>query len=72
MGVQVLQVLFAPIPGQAVALAGGFVFGFWKGWALTTLGLALGSLLAMLLARLLGERFVRRLVPDGVMKRFDC
>lgn len=71
VGVQVLQVLFAPIPGQAVALAGGFVFGFWKGWALTTLGLALGSLLAMLLARLLGERFVRRLVPDGVMKRFD-
>lgn len=71
VGMQVLQVLFAPIPGQAVALAGGFVFGFWKGWALTTLGLTLGSLLAMLLARWLGERFVRRLVPESVMKRFD-
>ena len=66
-----LQVVFAPIPGQAVALAGGFVFGFWKGWALTTLGLAAGSLIAMLLARALGVQLVRRFVPQGVMKRFD-
>ncbi len=29
--IQVLQVVFAPIPGQAAALAGGFIFGFWKG-----------------------------------------
>ena len=71
VGAQVLQVVFAPIPGQAVALAGGFVFGFWKGWALTTLGLAAGSLIAMLLARALGVQLVRRFVPQGVMKRFD-
>ena len=54
-----------------MALAGGFVFGFWKGWALTTLGLAAGSLIAMLLARALGVQLVRRFVPQGVMKRFD-
>ena len=71
VGAQVAQVVFAPIPGQAVALAGGFVFGFWKGWALTTLGLAVGSAIAMLLARALGERFVRRFVPGSVMDRFD-
>ncbi|MBP5212686.1 MAG: TVP38/TMEM64 family protein, partial [Pyramidobacter sp.] len=65
------QVVFAPIPGQAVALAGGFVFGFWKGWGLTTLGLALGSAIAMVLARAFGTAFVRRFVPRGVMERFD-
>ena len=71
VGAQVAQVVFAPIPGQAVALAGGFVFGFWKGWGLTTLGLALGSAIAMVLARAFGTAFVRRFVPRGVMERFD-
>lgn len=68
---QVAQVILAPVPGQAVAVAGGFVFGFLKGWALTTLGLLLGSLLAMGASRLLGKRFVRNFVPAPVMSRFD-
>ncbi len=69
--VQVLQVVFAPIPGQAAAFAGGFIFGFWKGWFLTTLGLVIGSLIAMVLARLLGISLVRKVVPDSIIQRFD-
>ena len=69
--VQVLQVVIAPIPGQAAAFAGGFIFGFWKGWGLTTLGLVIGSLIAMILARLLGISLVRKIVPDSIIKRFD-
>ncbi|MGN0837953.1 MAG: TVP38/TMEM64 family protein [Pyramidobacter sp.] len=71
LGAQVLQVVFAPIPGQAVALAGGYVFGFWKGWLLTTAGLTLGSLIAMGLGRLLGRKFVRRVVSAKTLNRFD-
>lgn len=69
--VQILQVVIAPIPGQAAAFAGGFIFGFWKGWFLTTLGLVIGSLIAMVLARLLGISLVRKIVPDSVIQRFD-
>lgn len=69
--VQVLQVIIAPIPGQAAAFAGGFIFGFWKGWFLTTLGLLIGSLIAMVLARLLGISLVRKVVPDSIIQRFD-
>ena len=69
--IQVLQVVIAPIPGQAAAFAGGFIFGFWKGWALTTLGLVIGSLIAMSLARLLGISLVRKIVPEPVIQRFD-
>ncbi|MGI6076430.1 MAG: TVP38/TMEM64 family protein [Pyramidobacter sp.] len=68
---QVVQVVVAPIPGQAVALAGGYVFGFWKGWMLTTSGLTLGSFLAMGLGRLLGKKFVRRVVSEKTLNRFD-
>lgn len=69
--IQVLQVVIAPIPGQAAAFAGGFIFGFWKGWALTTLGLVIGSLVAMSLARLLGISLVRKIVPESIIHRFD-
>ena len=69
--IQVLQVVIAPIPGQAAAFAGGFIFGFWKGWALTTLGLLIGSFIAMSLARLLGISLVRKIVPESIIQRFD-
>lgn len=71
VAIQVLQVIIAPIPGQAAAFAGGFIFGFWKGWGLTTLGLVIGSLIAMALARVLGISLVRKVVPESIIQRFD-
>ena len=71
VGFQIVQVLIAPIPGQLAGLAGGFVFGFGQGLFYTMIGLGLGSLLAMLLGRLFGERVVRRFVPPDIMGRFD-
>ena len=71
VAIQILQVVIAPIPGQAAAFAGGFIFGFWKGWGLTTLGLLIGSLIAMVLARLLGISLVRKVVPESIIQRFD-
>ncbi|MBQ7562102.1 MAG: TVP38/TMEM64 family protein [Synergistaceae bacterium] len=68
---QILQVVIAPIPGQAVAFAGGFIFGFWKGWLLTTLGLSIGSFIAMAGARILGYKLVRKIVSDSIIKQFD-
>ena len=71
IGAQIVQVFFAPLPGQAAALAGGYVFGFWKGWGLTTVGQLLGSSLAMFAARMLGERAVRKFVPESLATNFD-
>jgi len=72
VGLQVAQVLVAPIPGQLVGLVSGYLFGFWLGLALTMAGLALGTLLAIGLARLLGEGVVRRFVPKKHLERFDA
>jgi uncharacterized membrane protein YdjX (TVP38/TMEM64 family) len=68
---QVVQVLVAPIPGQLAGLLGGYLFGFWYGLLLTMTGLALGSLAAMLLGRLLGKHIVRKLMPAGLVEKFD-
>jgi uncharacterized membrane protein YdjX (TVP38/TMEM64 family) len=71
VALQVAQVLFAPIPGQLVGLLGGYLFGFWRGLALTTLGLALGTTIALTVARLLGLGLVRRVVPAAILGRFE-
>ncbi|MEO5330720.1 MAG: VTT domain-containing protein [Magnetococcus sp. YQC-5] len=71
LGIQLLQVLLAPIPGQLAGLLGGFVFGFWQGLLLTMFGVMLGSWVAMGLSRLIGVYVVRRFVPVSVMKKFD-
>lgn len=71
LGVQFLQVVVAPIPGQLTGMVGGFVFGFWRGLLLNVLGNALGSLTAMLLTRLFGERVMRPFVPQRIQARFD-
>lgn len=72
LGVQFLQVVVAPVPGQVTGMVGGFVFGFWRGLALNVVGNAVGSLTAMLLTRFFGEKIMRPFVPRRIQERFDA
>lgn len=58
----ILQVILAPIPGTAVGVVGGYIFGAWMGFILNLLGIALGSLIAFWLARKFGKPLVDRFV----------
>lgn len=71
LALQILQVVFAPIPSQATGLLGGYLFGFWVGLGLTMLGLTIGSTLAVVAGRLLGASLVRRFIPPGLRASFD-
>lgn len=51
IGLQALQVVISPIPGEATGVLGGFLFGTWIGALYSTLGLMLGSALAFGLSR---------------------
>ena len=68
---QALQVVFAPIPGEATGFVGGALFGIPLGFLYSTLGLTLGSLLAFLLGRWLEIRVVARWVGQETMDRFE-
>ena len=71
MALQVLQVIFAPVPGEATGFIGGYIFGAGKGFLYSTIGLTLGSLANFLIGRYLGNHFIRRLIPESTLKRFD-
>lgn len=68
---QTAQVLLAPVPGEATGFIGGYLFGAFPGFIYSTLGLALGSWLNLVIGRLLGQRCVRRRIPGAHLRRFD-
>jgi uncharacterized membrane protein YdjX (TVP38/TMEM64 family) len=67
MAAQAFQVIVFFIPGEVPQIAGGYLFGFWLGSLLSTLGILVGSTVSFLLSRLLGIPFVYALFqPDKV------
>lgn len=58
-----IQVIVALIPGELVEIAAGYAFGSLLGTLYTLIGITLGSILVILLARKLGRRFVESLYP---------
>src|SRR3990172_3254358 len=58
IGLQVLQVVAAPIPGEVSGFVGGMFFGKVWGILFSTIGLTLGSWIAFNLARLMGRPLV--------------
>ena len=69
---QMAQVLLAPIPGQVIGLASGYLFGVVWGTFYSVLGTALGSLVAFVLARIYGRPLVERLVPSQTLAWLDA
>ncbi len=71
MGVQVLQVILAPVPGEATGFIGGYLFGFLKGFVYSSLALSVGSWINFSIGRFLGKRFVRKWIPPVRLDRFN-
>lgn len=68
---EIIQVLLAPLPGQVVGLVSGYLYGFWAGTAFCMIGLAIGTLLTVWVARRLGRPLVERLVSPRILGRID-
>ena len=71
IGLQIVQVVAAPVPGEVTGFVGGILFGPVWGVVYSTIGLTIGSWLAFMLARLLGRPLVERLVCAETIQRYD-
>lgn len=58
VGMVVLQVLVAFIPGEPIELAAGYAFGFWEGSLLSLAGFLIGSWIVFALVRRFGVKLV--------------
>jgi uncharacterized membrane protein YdjX (TVP38/TMEM64 family) len=71
MGIQLLQVILAPIPGEATGFIGGYLFGAARGFAYSSVSLAIGSWINFIIGRFLGRQFVRRVIPEAKLRKID-
>ena len=69
--VQILQVIFAPFPGEATGFVGGYLFGTLAGFIYSSIGLTVGSAINFLIGRYLGKRYIRKLIPPRYLEKFD-
>ena len=68
MGLVILQILAAFIPGEPLEIAGGYTFGAWEGTLLCLTADAIGSLLVLLLVRRFGVGLVSLLFSQEKMQ----
>jgi uncharacterized membrane protein YdjX (TVP38/TMEM64 family) len=71
IGLQIAQVIAAPIPGEATGFIGGYIFGAAQGFLFSSIGLTLGSMINFGIGRVLGRRYVRKLIPEKSFERLD-
>jgi uncharacterized membrane protein YdjX (TVP38/TMEM64 family) len=69
--IQILQVIFAPVPGEATGFIGGYLFGAVNGFILSTIGLTAGSWINFMIGRFLGSHYIRKIIPPGSLQKFD-
>ncbi len=68
---QLCSVIFAPVPSNVVALAGGMALGLWKGFLLTFLAVNLGSNITFLLSRTIGRAASQRLMKRKLPSKYE-
>jgi uncharacterized membrane protein YdjX (TVP38/TMEM64 family) len=68
---QTVQVIVAPVPGQVMALVGGYLFGSVAGTIYSMIGVIIGSAIAFSIARRWGRPAVERMIQDEIIERFD-
>lgn len=71
IGVQILQVVIAPIPGEASGFIGGFLFGTMDGFLYSTVGLTIGSVINFSIGRMMGKGFIRKLIPENQLRQLS-
>jgi len=71
LGIQILQIVVAVIPGEFVEIAAGAAFGAFFGFVLSMIGVAIATALIFAVTRRLGKPLVYAAFGEDKMKRFE-
>ena len=71
IAVQFVQVVIAVIPGEITSFAAGYVFGAWRGFLYSAIGVTLGSAFNFWFARVVGRPALERLIGRDTLAKID-
>ncbi|MCX6840892.1 MAG: VTT domain-containing protein [candidate division WOR-3 bacterium] len=69
---QVVQVVVAPLPGNAMSFAAGYALCLWPTVVWLMIGVLLGATVDFLLIKLLGRRLLRYFLPPNRLAQLDA
>ncbi len=72
MGIQIFQVILAPLPGEMSGFIGGYLFGAWPGFFYSSIGLTIGSWIAFGIGRILWDLMPDRVMETKIYMRFSA
>lgn len=70
LGCQIVQVIVTVLPGQVIQIAGGYFYGFFIALLLSVIGITIGSGIAFMIARKLGQRPVAMIFGEQRFIRY--
>ena len=71
IGIQALQVIISPIPGEITGPVGGALFGTFWGLAYSTVGLTIGTFVCFWIGRMWGEPLIRPWLSEHHWERMN-
>ena len=70
IGLQIVQVILAFLPGQVVQFAAGYAYGVLFGFLLTIIGVTIGTFCSFSIGKLFGKDIVYLIFGDDRLKKF--
>ncbi len=70
LGLQVLQVVVAVIPGEIIEIVAGIIYGTVGGYIICTVGVLLSSMLVYYTVKKLGSEYIQKTFASDHLKRF--
>lgn len=64
IGVQILQVVVAFIPGEPIEVLSGLLYGTWWGYVICTIGMLIGTIMIYYTVKVLGMSFINVLTGN--------
>jgi uncharacterized membrane protein YdjX (TVP38/TMEM64 family) len=71
IAIQFIQVIIAPVPGEATGFIGGYLFGATWSFIYSSLALASGSWVNFMIGRFFGRRYIRKVIPKKQLEWLD-
>jgi len=71
LGVQILQVVVAVLPGEPIELLAGIIYGTWGGLLICMLGLLIGTSIVFFTVRALGKGFVEWMFSKDKVRKLS-
>ncbi|NMA79546.1 MAG: TVP38/TMEM64 family protein [Clostridiales bacterium] len=70
IGIQILQIVIAFIPGEPIEIVAGILYGMWGGLAASIIGILIGTISVFYLVKLLGKPFVNTFFGEEKLNKF--